>query len=102
MLGRPPRRPLFPYTTLFRSRTPRRSAGRRAAASRSAAAGTTPHWRRRRARSEEHTSELQALTKLVCRLRLEKNKVLAVPLLVGLDVDEHSLPATTIPHPQRT
>src|ERR1039458_8318390 len=64
MIRRPPRSTLFPYTTLFRSsRVPDR------------------HWRRlpacgsRRSicsRSEEHTSELQSLRHLVCRLLLEK------------------------------
>src|SRR5437016_10531110 len=67
MIRRPPRSTLFPYTTLFRSRgrgsrldqifaAPRRAAG---------------HYGRR---SEEHTSELQSLTNLVCRLLLEKKK----------------------------
>src|SRR5438093_8979124 len=66
MILRPPRSTLFPYTTLFRSARHRRDL--RLA---SRAAG----WRRRRAlRSEEHTSELQSLTNLVCRLLLEKKK----------------------------
>src|SRR2546423_10905899 len=65
MIRRPPRSTLFPYTTLFRS-----SAG-------------SPPVRRcpcrdrrpcRRSRSEEHTSELQSLAYLVCRLLLEKKK----------------------------
>src|SRR2546430_8502890 len=71
MIRRPPRSTLFPYTTLFRSqlgeelsRRPPRGAGRR----------------RERAptevvrRSEEHTSELQSQSNLVCRLLLEKKK----------------------------
>src|SRR5258706_11688313 len=64
MIRRPPRSTLFPYTTLFRSlpRDPRCRA--RATPRRSR------HWRR----SEEHTSELQSLTNLVCRLLLEKKK----------------------------
>src|SRR5262245_64644982 len=71
MIRRPPRSTLFPYTTLFRARRspsrpcrrppcyprPPRSPRRRSA---------------RRARSEEHTSELQSLRHLVCRLLLEK------------------------------
>src|SRR5437016_11302735 len=82
MIRRPPRSTLFPYTTLFRSaslgymdwakqpdpfrrydgaplvRLPLPDAGR-----------ALPYWR-----SEEHTSELQSLTNLVCRLLLEKKK----------------------------
>src|SRR6266705_3467976 len=65
MIRRPPRSTLFPYTTLFRSR--RRHAGRlRRLRSRAPRAC--------RARSEEHTSELQSPYDLVCRLLLEKKK----------------------------
>src|SRR5438034_8185928 len=68
MLRRPPRSTLFPYTTLFRScsraRTPQTS--RRSASAPSCSA---------RARSEEHTSELQSHSDLVCRLLLEKKKI---------------------------
>src|SRR6266850_6211214 len=64
MIRRPPRSTLFPYTTLFRSR---RRPGRRRP--RRARPGS-----RRRARSEEHTSELQSPCNLVCRLLLEKKK----------------------------
>src|SRR5688572_31791727 len=91
MIRRPPRSTLFPYTTLFRSRglprggrqartprgaevSPRRAEGGsrqpRAAAQRSArrlAAALAE-------RSEEHTSELQSQSNLVCRLLLEKKK----------------------------
>src|SRR6266508_5493912 len=63
MIRRPPRSTLFPYTTLFRSRYPRR--WRWAAPSCGA---------RRPGRSEEHTSELQSRGHLVCRLLLEKKK----------------------------
>src|SRR5258706_11278100 len=71
MIRRPPRSTLFPYTTLFRSRVRVRldteQTGRLLAA---------PSSRRGRfhTRSEEHTSELQSLTNLVCRLLLEKKK----------------------------
>src|SRR2546430_3816522 len=65
MIRRPPRSTLFPYTTLFRSH--HRSDG----IVRPAAAGPRS-WRRRR--SEEHTSELQSQSNLVCRLLLEKKK----------------------------
>src|SRR5438093_8967622 len=69
MIRRPPRSTLFPYTTLFRSRdqlTPYTDAGRPPyVVALVVALG---------ARSEEHTSELQSLTNLVCRLLLEKKK----------------------------
>src|SRR2546425_5558049 len=94
MIRRPPRSTLFPYTTLFRShsgreceRRPARGLrahrGRRRldrfllpAAVRHAGGGQTARWRRadRLPRSEEHTSELQSLAYLVCRLLLEKKK----------------------------
>src|SRR2546425_5405815 len=84
MIRRPPRSTLFPYTTLFRSRcdTLRRPSPRT----------RTPfpprtgyHAMRRRdrpaasRRSEEHTSELQSLAYLVCRLLLEKKKKKSTP-----------------------
>src|SRR5438093_6604518 len=72
MIRRPPRSTLFPYTTLFRSPELYRRA-RRAEAK----ADRADDRRRLRLdffRSEEHTSELQSLTNLVCRLLLEKKK----------------------------
>src|SRR6266853_4490412 len=66
MIRRPPRSTLFPYTTLFRSR-PRSRA--RSSATRSRLGGSICG-----ARSEEHTSELQSQSNLVCRLLLEKKK----------------------------
>src|SRR2546427_1894641 len=85
MIRRPPRSTLFPYTTLFRSRGPAVPAGGRGRgcdrARRGMASwyGATPHPRPRGrehhlARSEEHTSELQSQSNLVCRLLLEKKK----------------------------
>src|SRR5688572_32769617 len=84
VMRRPPRSTLFPYTTLFRSaRARRRAAGapRRSSASRTHAARGAPvraenqsNTPARRARSEEHTSELQSQSNLVCRLLLEKKK----------------------------
>src|SRR2546428_2837892 len=72
MIRRPPRSTLFPYTTLFRS--PPRAADVLAvvfqAASRLGPLPPEPS----RARSEEHTSELQSRSDLVCRLLLEKKK----------------------------
>src|SRR5262245_65359033 len=80
MIRRPPRSTLFPYTTLFRSkRREGRDRAARSVARRLQARGLTrqPHRRRGalwRYRSEEHTSELQSLRHLVCRLLLEKKK----------------------------
>src|SRR2546427_1386863 len=64
MIRRPPRSTLFPYTTLFRSHcvAPHDSV--------EPAAASRPRIRR----SEEHTSELQSQSNLVCRLLLEKKK----------------------------
>src|SRR5260221_145837 len=75
MIRRPPRSTLFPYTTLFRSLPPQRGKP------------SPPHRRSRywgwsckgtpcrsHRRSEEHTSELQSHSDLVCRLLLVKNK----------------------------
>src|SRR5260221_6599357 len=100
MIRRPPRSTLFPYTTLFRSfltlveeirrsglRAGRasdcgranhslqrfRTQTREPAFSRRSAIGSPP-----RSRSEEHTSELQSHSDLVCRLLLEKKKSLIV------------------------
>src|SRR2546425_6303637 len=79
MIRRPPRSTLFPYTTLFRS--PRSELAVRQARSAEGAArggrqGAALARRRAdvldRQRSEEHTSELQSLAYLVCRLLLEK------------------------------
>src|SRR5947199_7348636 len=71
MVRRPPRSTLFPYTTLFRSLT------RQQVAHHVFAAGSNRDAARleRRQRSEEHTSELQSLRHLVCRLLLEKKKI---------------------------
>src|SRR2546430_7401035 len=66
MIRRPPRSTLFPYTTLFRSRRPHRRPDDAARP----AARPGPQGER----SEEHTSELQSQSNLVCRLLLEKKK----------------------------
>src|SRR5688572_31790955 len=70
MIRRPPRSTLFPYTTLFRSRP---------AAAQPINGGRAPLMApssvfQRDQRSEEHTSELQSQSNLVCRLLLEKKK----------------------------
>src|SRR5688572_32034770 len=68
-----PRSTLFPYTTLFRSLRPERLAGRGAPPDRHRCdVHAPPH--RCRSRSEEHTSELQSQSKIVCRLLLETQK----------------------------
>src|SRR5256885_7600119 len=94
MIRRPPRSTLFPYTTLFRSKTaivaPNPLAGMLADAGTESAAGHTGALARGSIllaiasalviasridpRSEEHTSELQSPCNLVCRLLLEKKK----------------------------
>src|SRR3712207_7820539 len=83
MIRRPPRSTLFPYTTLFRSCSIARTRGCREADD-----DTTPgpvalprlwrcsHRARTHGRSEEHTSELQSRQYLVCRLLLEKKKII--------------------------
>src|SRR2546421_3839504 len=82
MIRRPPRSTLFPYTTLFRSR--QRGHARQGAwnhqgglrrcqrESEAAEVQRGPHTKE--TRSEEHTSELQSRSDLVCRLLLEKKK----------------------------
>src|SRR5438132_9062143 len=77
MIRRPPRSTLFPYTTLFRSRPGCLGRSRRrtrARPGRSRGSGRTAGHRGPAARSEEHTSELQSHSDLVCRLLLEKKK----------------------------
>src|SRR5437899_8795507 len=88
LIRRPPRATLFPYTTLFRSDdhtvswdgnrwgVPREEvcAGLRGASVEIERRLDGSHWLRFRNRSEEHTSELQSLRHLVCRLLLEKKK----------------------------
>src|SRR5688572_31063240 len=71
MIRRPPRSTLFPYTTLFRStdQPSRFCRSRGPSAWTCSSVGFT--WT---ARSEEHTSELQSQSNLVCRLLLEKKK----------------------------
>src|SRR5438034_7416518 len=73
MIRRPPRSTLFPYTTLFRSSRASRADRRRAGVHcRQGCRNTRRRTRERARRSEEHTSELQSHSDLVCRLLLEK------------------------------
>src|SRR5260221_4831991 len=79
MIRRPPRSTLFPYTTLFRSRAgPRPGPARRAAGPAGSAprGADLPRAAQRPDRSEEHTSELQSHSDIVCRLLLEKKKII--------------------------
>src|SRR5258706_3386676 len=73
MIRRPPRSTLFPYTTLFRSGKLDATEDEMFAAARAANCHDFIV-RLPAGRSEEHTSELQSLTNLVCRLLLEKKK----------------------------
>src|SRR5260221_8917381 len=99
MIRRPPRSTLFPYTTLFRSLQPRQLRQFRPALRLMTLMCPPGAWPpdqsgghikviKRSARSEEHTSELQSHSDLVCRLLLEKKKektlvIFATPLLSG-------------------
>src|SRR5688572_31954337 len=79
MIRRPPRSTLFPYTTLFRSHAGRLDAARAVpspgAVGDEGDGGRDPlHPQQLLERSEEHTSELQSQSNLVCRLLLEKKK----------------------------
>src|SRR5688572_31610925 len=78
MIRRPPRSTLFPYTTLFRSRGASSATSHRSdSSSRPLIARSSSRCRfsqTQRSRSEEHTSELQSQSNLVCRLLLEKKK----------------------------
>src|SRR4051795_4573868 len=90
MIRRPPRSTLFPYTTLFRSDAVVRNpvAGKRLPC--------VGDWIKRR--SEEHTSELQSHSHLVCRLLLEKKKtnLKVLSTCTQLDTDTtHSEPTLT-------
>src|SRR5947209_18227281 len=76
MTRRPPRSTLFPYTTLFRSRSrpTTRSSPELSLAGRPVPSAVLPGVSAGETRSEEHTSELQSRQYLVCRLLLEKKK----------------------------
>src|SRR5688572_31553143 len=74
MIRRPPRSTLFPYTTLFRSRSRAPCVRPRRAARQIGIALIHPLRSVANLRSEEHTSELQSQSNLVCRLLLEKKK----------------------------
>src|SRR2546428_6105867 len=93
MIRRPPRSTLFPYTTLFRSPSfdwrGREKFERRVLAPVGPDTQQMKKHERAKQRSEEHTSELQSRSDLVCRLLLEKKKV----PLVWTMINSH----TTVP-----
>src|SRR2546430_4472573 len=102
MIRRPPRSTLFPYTTLFRSRGARPVV--RAHAPQPVAEPVDQLLRFLRelqrfadranllehvVRSEEHTSELQSQSNLVCRLLLEKKKKTTIPMITDIVQKNH-------------
>src|SRR2546430_9962731 len=91
MIRRPPRSTLFPYTTLFRSAPkcwPIAQSAKRAssdgASARAAAPGRAQCWASAAPRSEEHTSELQSQSNLVCRLLPDNYKLALIPLALDM------------------
>src|SRR5258707_3642080 len=78
MIRRPPRSPLFPSTTLFRSAVGQRRVGPRRQQPHRVVPDRLVGPRRPDGRSEEHTSELQSRQYLVCRLLLEKKKIYSI------------------------
>src|SRR5260221_5260794 len=99
MIRRPPRSTLFPYTTLFRSAGPGVPAGRRGRWAEGKQRGTwifdEGMWR-----SEEHTSELQSHSDLVCRLLLEKKKTTCTTTFMSTNYYTKSSP-TLLPRANR-
>src|SRR2546423_9115932 len=96
MIRRPPRSTLFPYTTLFRSFSTSRPAIMRGWS----ASYSTATWTH--ARSEEHTSELQSLAYLVCRLLLEKKRPTPPARSLAGAARQHLVrPGTTAHDPDR-
>src|SRR2546427_7978693 len=87
MIRRPPRSTLFPYTTLFRSGRSVRADAVDGGPTLRRPADRPSHVR---GRSEEHTSELQSQSNLVCRLLLEKKKQPHSPLRTSPHLQKHS------------
>src|SRR2546428_5668304 len=99
MIRRPPRSTLFPYTTLFRSRA---GAARLLTQHRSCC--VTLYCHGRSPRSEEHTSELQSRSDLVCRLLLEKKNYAYAEIVFlvnrhdAIDIRSRALAAVLVRH----
>src|SRR5438270_10376027 len=93
MTTRPPRSTLFPYTTLFRSREPgieeRADWDTEAQTLTLSVRGRDGESTMQLARSEEHTSELQSQSNLVCRLLLEKKNIFETSARRWLDSNAH-------------
>src|SRR2546427_5705512 len=85
MIRRPPRSTLFPYTTLFRSASDRAQRARTDGCV-GVVAGDGLAGAGGEARSEEHTSELQSQSNLVCRLLLEKKKKEDKSIIAGISI----------------
>src|SRR5947209_15230068 len=97
MIRRPPRSTLFPYTTLFRSQIMHSAIFARRTRLLVRFGDRVPPARpgRARARSEEHTSELQSRQYLVCRLLLEKKKKI-IQKRTTTRRDNHTSPVTAL------
>src|SRR2546430_12712366 len=85
MIRRPPRSTLFPYTTLFRSTGQLQKLTEQMVSARLAAYNPAG------SRSEEHTSELQSQSNLVCRLLLEKKKKRDNAFTIGIIYERYSI-----------
>src|SRR2546427_5790316 len=85
MIRRPPRSTLFPYTTLFRSHRPDQRIDLSHVLL--ACLGVGPALER----SEEHTSELQSQSNLVCRLLLEKKKINAMKKTIIITINRPTI-----------
>src|SRR5258705_7317208 len=101
MIRRPPRSTLFPYTTLFRSLRRRSNSFLERETNAITFLQLVRHLPDEKVRSEEHTSELQSLRHLVCRLLLEKKNITHNPDQItnvgqrarrGIDNRRHKLP----------
>src|SRR5687767_15560856 len=100
MIRRPPRSTLFPYTTLFRSRLPGVRV-RQALGVPAELVPRIPGTGLPALRSEEHTSELQSLAYLVCRLLLEKKNSTRPPLALrpfNSAMQIHPAPVPSLPN----
>src|SRR2546430_12242397 len=97
MIRRPPRSTLFPYTTLFRSR----AVNLLLTGSRGVVVCglylSAQEKQKKQQRSEEHTSELQSQSNLVCRLLLEKKKRSSTPSLSQSKIIDPYLSSTQYP-----